>query len=71
MGNKGNTAIVLREDSVRQLIYVVRDVQIMVDTDLAGGCKNFCVNGHLAGNCRPYERSRNDRSKTPPAGRAD
>lgn len=35
MGNKGNTAIVLREDSVRQLIYVVRDVQIMVDTDLA------------------------------------
>ena len=29
-----------------------------------GGCKNFCVNGHLAGNCRHFERSSNDRSKS-------
>ena len=27
------------------------------------GCKNFCVNGHLAGNCRPGERSCNDRKQ--------
>jgi transposase len=24
------------------------------------GCKNFCVNGHLAGDCRPSRESRND-----------
>jgi len=35
MANKENSAIVLREESVRQLIYVLRDVQIMVDADLA------------------------------------
>jgi DNA-binding transcriptional ArsR family regulator len=29
-----------------------------------GGCKKFCVNGHLAGNCRHFEMSRNDRSKS-------
>ncbi len=23
---------------------------------LQGGCKNFCVNGHLAGNCRPVRK---------------
>ncbi|MBI1175146.1 MAG: HlyD family type I secretion periplasmic adaptor subunit [Sideroxydans sp.] len=28
------------------------------------GCKNFCVNGHLAGNCRNIVRSRNDRIKS-------
>ena len=28
------------------------------------GCKKFCVNGHLAGNCRHFERSSNDRSKS-------
>ncbi|WP_409409353.1 hypothetical protein AAE485_01885 [Acidithiobacillus ferriphilus] len=22
----------------------------------SGGCKNFCVNGHLAGNCRPVRK---------------
>ena len=27
-----------------------------------GGCKNFCVNGYLAGNCRA-PRSEDDRSK--------
>jgi hypothetical protein len=31
-------------------------------TDFQGGCKNFCVNGHLAGNCRAT-RSDDDRSK--------
>lgn len=29
-----------------------------------GGCKKFCVTGHKAGNCRHFERSRNDRSKS-------
>ena len=24
--------------------------------DWVGGCKNFCVNGHLAGNCRPVRK---------------
>ncbi|MFA6064169.1 MAG: hypothetical protein WC736_16385, partial [Gallionella sp.] len=28
------------------------------------GCKKFCVNGHLVGNCRHFERSCNDRSKS-------
>ena len=26
------------------------------------GCKNFCVNGHLAGNCLTLKRSEHDRS---------
>jgi IS30 family transposase len=30
---------------------------------VARGCKKFCVNGHLAGNCRP-SRSDDDRSET-------
>ena len=29
-----------------------------------GGCKKFCVNGHLVGNCHYFERSWNDRSKS-------
>ena len=29
----------------------------------ARGCKNFCVNGHLAGNCLTSRRSDHDRSK--------
>jgi len=33
-----------------------------------GVCKKFCVNGHLAGNCRHFERSRNDRSKSTTEG---
>src|SRR3989338_9413563 len=31
-----------------------------------GGCKNFCVNGHLAGNCLTSRRSEHDRSKESP-----
>ena len=32
--------------------------------DMKGGCKNFCVNGLLAGNCRTaLELQRNDRHK--------
>ena len=27
------------------------------------GCKKFCVNGHLAGNCLTSKRSEHDRSK--------
>lgn len=28
-----------------------------------GGCKNFCVNGLLAGNCLPSRKKRNDRKQ--------
>jgi hypothetical protein len=28
-----------------------------------GGCKNFCVNGLLAGNCRTSRKKRNDRKQ--------
>lgn len=34
------------------------------------GCKKFCVNGHLAGNCRPSRRY-DDRSKTYEATEAE
>ena len=34
-----------------------------------GGCKKFCVNGHLAGNCHNFERSEYDRSKESPIPR--
>lgn len=27
-----------------------------------GGCKKFCVNGHLAGNCLTLRRSEHDRN---------
>jgi hypothetical protein len=30
---------------------------------LAGGCKKFCVNGLLAGNCRPSRKKRHDRNE--------
>lgn len=29
----------------------------------SGGCKNFCVNGHLAGDCRTSRENRNDRKQ--------
>ena len=34
-----------------------------IETYLHGGCKNFCVNGPRAGNCR-ITRSDDDRSET-------
>ena len=33
------------------------------ETCLKRGCKNFCVNGHLAGDCRFSRESRNDRKQ--------
>ena len=35
MTNKGNTAVVLREENLRSLIYRVRQVEVMLDSDLA------------------------------------
>jgi len=32
-------------------------------TEQRRGCKNFCVNGHLAGNCRPSRENHNDRKQ--------
>ena len=35
MADKENTAIVLREEKLRGLIYTVRGMQVMLDRDLA------------------------------------
>ncbi|HUN01088.1 MAG TPA: conjugal transfer protein TrbE, partial [Halothiobacillus sp.] len=40
------------ESGVLKFGYHTANIIVMHD-DPVGGCKNFCVNGHLAGNCRP------------------
>jgi hypothetical protein len=50
----------------------VSDREVIETNKCIRGCKNFCVNGHSAGNCRNFARSRNDRKQRTnrqPAGR--
>ena len=36
--------------------YLLHTPEGYVEMAPDGGCKNFCVNGHLAGNCRPVRK---------------
>ena len=45
-----------------ELAKIVGDIVVFDDARSFRGCKNFCVNGHLAGNCR-IARNDDDRSE--------
>lgn len=40
-----------------RILWLVSTIEYEYPQNLRGGCKNFCVNGHLAGNCRYLVKS--------------
>lgn len=61
----------LRSPSIMQLLNALFEEPLTLSEDAScytfygpgGGCKNFCVNGHLAGDCRTSRENRNDRKQ--------